>query len=198
MKLNAKILITVLGLLAFLFFIIYEAPRVPEYVPDTIFFIILTLVLLSLYKKLDLDLWCYASFIIALLLHNAGAFGLYNISPLPLQWDHITHITGIFAPTLILFRFSGKFFSAKKFNNAYIILFTLLAALGIGVMVEFYEFAGYYIIGEGAGGLGQGEGDIVTELGNSLWLNTMLDMVFNTIGALLGMAAGFLLKYHEQ
>ena len=199
MKLNAKVLMTIISMAVFVALIGYEwSNGVYEYIADTIFFMTLTLILLLLYKKLDLDLWCYASFILALMFHNAGAFGWYNISPLPLQWDHITHITGIFAPTLILFRFSRRFFSHQPFHNGYVILFTLLAALGIGVFVEFYEFAGYFIVGEGVGGLGQGEGDFTTELGESLWLNTMLDMVFNVIGALFGLAGGFLLRYHKE
>lgn len=199
MKINAKALITIMSMIVFLLLIGYEwSHGVYEYIADTIFFIILTLMLLALYKKLDLDLWSYAAFIIALLFHNAGTFGWYNISPLPIQWDHITHITGIAAPTLILFRFSRRFFRATTFHNAYVILFTLLAALGIGVFVEFYEFAGYYIVGEGVGGLGQGEGDFTTELGESLWLNTMLDMIFNVIGALVGIGIGILLRYHKD
>lgn len=195
---KTRTIITIISLLLFLWFIWYESTHgVQEYVADTIFFMVLTLILYALYTKLDLDVMSYTSFIIALLLHNAGAFGWYNISPLPLQWDHITHITGIFAPTLILFRFSRRFFAANKFHNTYVILFTILAALGIGVIVEFYEFAGYFIVGEGVGGLGQGEGDFTTELGESLWLNTMLDMVFNAVGALLGLTVGVLLKYHK-
>ena len=70
--------------------------------------------------------------------------------------------------------------------------------LGIGVFVEFYEFAGYFIVGEGVGGLGQGEGDFTTELGESLWLNTMLDMIFNLVGAIFGIGIGFLLRYHKD
>ncbi len=199
MKVNAKMLITTIGLLLFLLFMWYEwSHGIYEYIADTIFFVVLTLIAFILYKKLDLDLWSYGAFMVALLFHNAGAFGWYNISPLPIQWDHITHITGIFAPTLMLFRFSRRFFSTKAFHNAYVILFTILAALGIGVFVEFYEFAGYFIVGEGVGGLGQGEGDFTTELGESLWLNTMLDMIFNLVGAIFGIGIGFLLRYHKD
>lgn len=193
------LIVTVLGMLIFLWLIWYEYTHaVYEYIADTIFFMVLTLAALVLYKKLDLDLWSYASLIIALLFHNAGAFGWYNNSPLPLQWDHITHITGIFAPTLMLFRFTSRFLKHRKFHNGYVMIITLLAALGVGVLVEFYEFAGYFIVGEGVGGLGQGEGDITTELGDSLWLNTMLDMVFNAVGAVLGLSVGYLLKDHQK
>jgi len=176
---------TILSMLIFLWFIYYETTHdVKEYVADTILFIILTLIMLALYKRLDLNLSSYAFFVLALFLHNAGAFGWYNISPLSIQWDHITHIVGTFAVTLIIYRFCRRFFTSNRFNNLYIIILIILASLGVGVVIEFYEFAGYFIVGEGAGGLGQGEGDITTELGNSLWLNTMLDLVYNLVGAL--------------
>ena len=197
-KRKARIIITVIGIILFLAFIVYESTRVPDYVPDTILFIALTITLFLLYTKLDLDLVSYSAFIIALLFHNSGAFGWYNISPIGIQWDHITHITGIFAPTLILFRYFRRLFTASKSNNLYVILIIILAALGVGVVIEYYEFAGSFIIGQGEGGLGQGEGDIETELGNSLYLNTILDLIFNLIGAVLGVITGFMLSYHKK
>ncbi len=191
--------ITIISMIIFLGFIYYETTsNVKEYVADTIFFMVLVLVLFLLYKKLDLDIVSYTSFILALLFHNAGAFGWYNISPIGIQWDHVTHIAGSFAPTLILFRFCRRFFTSSKFNNFYVVLIIILASLGVGVFIEYYEFAGSYIIGEGEGGLGQGAGDFDTELGSSLYLNTMLDLVFNLIGALLAVAAAFLLGYNRN
>ena len=190
--------ITLIGIILFVAFIIYEAPRVPEYVPDTMFFIVLAIILFLVYEKLDLDLASYSLALLGLLLHNAGAFGWCNISPLPIQWDHITHVVGIAAATLLLFRSCRRFLTANKHHNRFLFLVILLASLGIGVIIEFYEFAGYFIVGEGAGGLGQGEGDIATELGDSLWLNTMLDMVYNLLGAFIGLGMGYALRYHQK
>ncbi len=52
------LIVTVLGMLIFLWLIWYEYTHaVYEYIADTIFFMVLTLAALVLYKKLDLDLW---------------------------------------------------------------------------------------------------------------------------------------------
>ena len=191
--------ITLIGMILFILFIYYESTNnVGEYIPDTIFFMFLVLILFFLYKRLNLDVISYTSFILALLFHNSGAFGWYNISPIGIQWDHITHITGTFAPTLILFRFCKRFFTSDRFNNLYLVLVIILASLGIGVFIEYYEFAGSFIVGEGEGGLGQGAGDFETELGSGLYLNTMFDLIFNLVGALLAVAVAFLLKYNEN
>jgi hypothetical protein len=177
--------ITAVSMAVFLWLIYYELTHnVKEYVADTVFFMVLVTLALVFYRRLNLDLPSYAFFIIALLLHNAGAFGWYNVSPVSIQWDHITHIVGIFAATLMVYRFSMQLFTASKFPSFASVVIILLAAQGVGVFIEFYEFAGYFIVGEGVGGLGQGEGDIKTELGDSLWLNTMLDLVYNLIGSL--------------
>lgn len=189
----------VVSIVLFLWLIYYEiVQNVPEYIADSLLFIGMVLTLLFLYNKLDLDLLSFNAFLVSLLLHNAGAFGWYNTSPVGFQWDHITHIMGGFAITLILFRFCRRFCRGEKFAKRYLMLVIILASLGAGAIIEFYEFAGYFIVGEGAGGLGHGVGDIVTELGNSEWFNTMFDMLYNLVGAIIAMIVGVIKKYNKK
>jgi hypothetical protein len=191
--------ITIIAILLFLWFIAYEITKpIYEYIPESIMFIIFILIFLSLYNKLDLDILSYSSLIIAFLLHNAGAFGWYNISPVGFQWDHITHIVWGFAFTLIIFRYTRRFLNNQRTNNVITIFFIILASLGAGVIIELYEFAGYFIVGEGMGGLGHGQGDIVTEFGNSEWFNTMFDLIYNLVGTIIAMITGYILHYHKQ
>ena len=190
-----KRIITIISVILFLLLTYYESTQgVKEYIPDTILFMILTLILFSLYKKLNLNILSYSSFILAMLFHNLGAFGFYNNSPIPFQWDHLTHIVGSFAITLILFQFLKNFLTTSKFKNIYLIIILILASLGAGVIIEYYEFIGYFLVGEGMGGLGHGVGDIATELGNSAWFNTMFDLIYNLIGTLIALPFAFLSK----
>lgn len=186
LKTRKGIAITLLSMVIFLLFIYYEITQgVKEYIPDTILFMVLLAVACILYTKLNLDTPTYLSIIIALLLHNAGAFGWYNVSPIGLQWDHITHIAAGITFALMFSRVLLPQIHARK--KALPIILIIFAAMGAGVLIEFYEFSGYYIVGEGMGGLGHGAGDISTELGNSEWLNTMLDLIFNLVGILLAL-----------
>ena len=63
--------------------------------------------------------------------------------------------------------------------------------MGFGVFVEFMEFGGYFLVGEGAGVLGHGLGDINTEFINSEWFNTMFDLIYNFIGAVVGVVIAY-------
>jgi hypothetical protein len=190
-------IITMLVLGVFLWLIYFEyTHHIEEYIADTLIFMGVTIAFHIFYKKLNLDLPSYLFLLLAMLLHNAGAFGWYNISPLPMQWDHITHLFGSIGPTLAIFRWCGQGMTRKSMLYTTIII--LLATMGVGAIVELYEFAGYLTVGEGVGGLGQGEGDLTTEIGEGPWLNTMLDIVFNLLGTIIGIGIGYALKYHQQ
>jgi len=67
---------------------------------------------------------------------------------------------------------------------------TFLAAMGVGAIVELYEFAGYLSMGEGEGGLGKGAGDVTGTWISADWLNTMWDLVYNVFGAIIGLVIG--------
>ncbi len=187
--------LTIFGILVFILFILYAYFfKVYDYINDSIIFIILLFLIYFLRKKLNLTPSVYLIMLLSFFLHSFGVFGFYNESPVKFQWDHITHIAGNFAATLFLYKACKKFFSKSKWSNLVIIFLILLASLGLGVFVEYIEFIGYFTVGEGMGVLGHGKGDIVTELGNSEWLNTMLDLIYNLVGTLLALSVVFLLR----
>jgi MFS superfamily sulfate permease-like transporter len=132
-------------------------------------------------------------------LHISGVFGYYNISPVPLQWDHITHFAGIFSITTLFFQYSRQYLSNKLSpRNISIMLLVLLAGLGIGSIIETCEYSGFMMFGFGEGGFMFGAGDSykgiqsVTE--NDLnvvgggYFNTMWDLIWNFIGAIIAVA----------
>ena len=180
-----KSIVVLISVLVLLFLIyISTVVKVYAYINDSIIIMIVAIALYFMYEKLNLNPLTYSLIIFALILHDLGVFGFYNISPLPIQWDHITHFFSNFSLTFISFNYLKKYFSKNKFDNTWLIIFIVLISLGVGAIGELIEFTGYLTVGEGAGVLGHGKGDIVTELGNSEWLNTMLDLIFNLIGTL--------------
>ena len=163
---------------------------VKDYVNDSIFMILVLSFLFWNYKSFKFTPWVFFSIVFAFALHNMGVYGYYNISPVGLQWDHVTHFFGEFAAGVFVYNFffAKGFFSKLngKMERFNVYLFVLLAALGIGVLVEFMEFFGYLVMGDGLGIFGHGLGDINTEFINSEWFNTMFDLVYNFVGALVG------------
>ena len=171
-----------------------------DYVNDSVFMIFILAFLYTAYNSFKLKPWIFLLITFAFVLHNMGIFGYYNVSPVFLQWDHITHLVGEFAAGVFVYNFffvsgilNGKKNKMEKFN---ILMFIVLASLGIGVFVEFMEFYGYLAFGEGLGIFGHGLGDINTEFIDSEWFNTMFDLLYNFLGSLLGVLfCRYILKY---
>ncbi len=184
MKKSKETLVLGIAVVIFLWFGYYAiASGVTDYVNDAIVSIVVVGVLYKGRKKLGLSAGGLAGVAIAFIFHDLGVFGFYNQSPVVMQWDHITHIIGSAAFMGVVWQYMKRFVGGEKFQNGMLYGIMVLTVLGIGVIIEFYEFTGFFIVGEGMGGLGHGLGDIVTELGNSEWFNTMFDMIYNVIGA---------------
>jgi len=179
-----------LSMLIFLgFIIIAYAINVKDYVNDSLLMMALLSILFFNYELLKLKPWTYLVITFAFAFHNLGVFGYYDVSPLFLQWDHITHLFGEFAAALFVYNYiyESGFFKNKNKKEIFVALsMIVLIVLGIGVLVEFLEFFGYFIVGEGLGILGHGAGDINTEFINNECFNTMFDFIYNTIGAVIG------------
>ncbi len=164
---------------------------VTDYVNDVVVSIMLITLLYVKRKSFAITPWLLGVFAGALLLHNSGVFGWYNQSPVGIQWDHITHGVGFFAIALISLHMGTKKAQMKTRN---LLALIVLVNLGIGVLVELYEFTGFLLVGEGQGGLGHGEGDVESILGKSEWFNTMFDFIWNLIGTSTGILVYSLIK----
>ena len=196
-----------------LFFVFSAVQRkIYGYIADSIIiFIIMTLLYVS-YDRLNQNPISYLMMLLALALHNAGVFGFYyksplgyfdpiweqHISPHPFQWDHITHIFSGIALSLLFFSFFKKFFTEDKLHNFFITFSIFLIAQGVGAIGEIYEFAGYFFVGEGEGATGRGAGDYSLYWISSDWINTMLDLVYNFLGALIGIGLSYLLYKNKR
>lgn len=193
-------IVTFLGILYYLAFFAYSyvVDLFRFYAADAVIFFVVVILLRIFYKRLNLNIPVYTLVILTLSLHLYGTFGWYNISPLPIQWDHITHFVPLFALTLVLFCAFQKFMKRFWTLRTWVVLAMIfLAGLGMGSLVESFEFSGFLAFGFGEGGLrmgGLGDGlpedaeltEKILEAGGG-YFNTELDLLYNTAGVLLAL-----------
>lgn len=189
--------VTVIGLLIFLVMIpIALINGVYGWIPDLIIFMALTLFYYWTYDTFKMNSPILTLLIIGHLLHATGIFGWYNISPVPIQWDHITHFFGALPFALLFFKWMEQWMDVKLFTkrNLLLIAAVFLAATGVGAVVELSEFIGYLSLGFGDGALmfGPGDGvaglqgtDLIDAIGGG-WINEGWDFVYNTLGIITG------------
>lgn len=147
--------------------------------------IILMLVLLKFYRPLKLNFYTYTFLAIALLFHNAGTFGFYDVSPIPIQWDHITHSFGLFAFTLAAF----NFLAYKNLNTLELIVLAFLVGSGFGAFIEIYEFIGHLYRESLFFNLFSGLILDKTDQGRE-YANCMIDLLYNSIGVIAAIIVG--------
>ncbi len=166
------------------------------FIPDILIFLGLTLFYAWTYKTFRMNTPIFTLLVIGHILHACGIFGWYHTSPLPIQWDHITHFFGTMPYALLFFNFFGQWADAKWLTKKNILLLAsvFLAAMGVGAIVELSEFVGYLSLGFGDGAFmfGTGDGiagmegtDLIDAIGGG-WINEGWDFIFNTIGILFG------------
>ncbi|MEM4246973.1 MAG: hypothetical protein QXR48_00065 [Candidatus Woesearchaeota archaeon] len=190
--------ITVLAILSYAVFyaIAWINDLAKYYGADIVFSALFILFLHFTFRFWRLNVPVYTLLVLSFASHLCGVFGWYNVSPIPLQWDHVTHCFPLFSFTVFLYNFAypwmaERFWSTKTWA---VLLIVLLSGLGIGAVIENIEFAGYLSLGYGEGGLffgGPGDGqplttaqmDAIQDLGGG-YINTELDLVWNAFGTI--------------
>jgi len=196
---NQLKILTITSILIFLVMIpIALLNGIYGFIPDLIIFIILTIFFAWTYNTFRMTPAIFTLLTIGHLLHACGIFGWYHISPVPIQWDHITHFLGELPYALLFFNFFSQWADTKWLTkkNLLLLIAIFLAAFGVGAVVEMSEFLGYLKLGFGDGALMFGPGDSVAGFeGSDLidaigggWINTGWDLIFNTTGILFGIA----------
>ncbi len=193
-----KTIIAVLGILLYAVFLAigWLEGTLKYYWPDAAFFTVLILFFYFSFDYWRLNLPIYTLLVLSFGLHLCGIFGWYNISPIILPWDHVTHGIPMFTFTVLLYNFARQWMPDNFWNTKTwgLMLLVLLSGFGIGAIVENIEFFGYLTVGAGEGGLffgGAGDGqpvtsaqmDIIQDLGGG-YINTELDLVWNAMGAI--------------
>src|SRR3989344_98661 len=163
---KSRIIICAIAIISFLAIIFYGiSVNTTNYVTETIFFIIFTLILIYLFNYLKLDNFTYSIL--------------------------------IFAFAVPLFKLlKGKI--TGRHHKRTIIIIVLFFCLGVGALIEQIEFLGYlnsdgartfFYVGDagdtGVGGFTQIELKEIDAVGGG-WLNTMWDLMYNFLGAVMG------------
>lgn len=198
-------IVTIIGVLIYLVFIgLGIVNKTYGWAFDSVVIMCIIILLRGLAKTFKLTAPVFALWIVLFCTHSAGTLGFYDHSPLPIQWDHITHISIIFAFTLMFYCFAKPVIARHSgASRAALIAGVLLLSLGIGALNETTDFLGYLKLGIGGGAFmfGPGDGfvgpdstrtDMINIVGGG-WENTGLDLFYNLFGALLGL--GFMIIF---
>ncbi len=127
-------------------------------------------------------------FVIAGFMHMLGGFvyiggvKLYDINFWIFGYDNFVHAFSAFVFSFAAYNLLKPYLDKKlKENGVYLSLLLALIALGMGSIVEIVEFAAVVFLGA------TGVGD---------YTNNALDIVFNTLGAIIGCTS--LVWYHKR
>ncbi|MEK6903895.1 MAG: hypothetical protein AABW64_04595, partial [Nanoarchaeota archaeon] len=159
------------AVLFFAFIIWYSAATDYQYyIADSLVFLLFTFILFFFFRPLQLDTFTFFSLLFAFFLHDLGAFRFYASPPLPLEWDLVTHLFGIFAVTLWISRIVFFLHRSPSYFSFFLVL---LAGLGFGVVIEFVEYTGFALTGFGEGFFGRGFGDFDPRIVSSDYIDTI-------------------------
>jgi len=171
--------------------------------------IIITIVVITLFlltsKKTYITPLIFSLLCADLVLNALGTFGFYYKSPLPLGYDRLTHFFGFFGFTL----FSYNYLTHKKINLPTITVFILvfLVSLGLGALMEISEYYSAILsnvsdINSAAlAGPTFGTSNYAYNtniIGQDPWINTMQDLISNSLGSLTAIFMIFLYKTFKK
>ncbi len=166
-----------------LFILISATAKVPTYRFNAAFLIPLMWTPYLLRRRLFLTPVHYVLFALAILVHDLGAYGFYQRSPLPMSWDIFVHFYFAVAVTLMLHRALAMNFPILRpwQVNATALLFMM----GVGALHEIMEYMSYLLLGEEKGML---------KPHTSYEFDTARDLTNNLLGAMTALLVAFILR----
>jgi len=159
------------------FLIISATAKVPTYRVNPVFLLPLTWLPFWLRRRLFLMPAHYVLFAIAILIHDLGAYGFYQRSPIPFSYDILVHYYFAVAVTLSLHRALAMNFPMLR--PWQVNLTSLLFMMGFGALHEIMEYMSYLLLGEEKGML---------KPSTSYFFDTQRDLTNNLLGALTALA----------
>ena len=161
-----------------IFILISATATVPTYRINFLFLIPAAFAPYFLRRPLHLHALHYALLLVAILLHDLGAYGLYQRSPLPFSWDILVHYYFPVPLTLILYRATARNYATvlRPWQAGVV---ALMFMMGLGALHEIMEFMTYLLLGEERGML---------KPRTSYFLDTQRDLANNLLGTLTAIA----------
>lgn len=181
-------------LVLFGFLVLAFSVRNYEFIGYWIVLVTLFLLVIKSESKFKLPSWSLILFAIWSVLHMAGGLihingtRLYDLILIPiigdpffiLRYDQLIHAYCYFTISILVY-FTLRNYISK--HNSAILTFSILSALGIGLLNEVIEF-GMVVFANAADAVGG-------------YYNTALDLVFNFIGAVVGSIVASKIYKHE-
>ena len=149
---------------------------VPTYRINPIFLIPLAWLPYAIRRRLHLHPAHYALLVAAILLHDLGAYGWYQRSPLPFSWDILVHFYFAVPLTLILYRAIAQGF-APLVRPWHAAVAATMFMMGFGALHEIMEYMTYLLLGEERG-----------MPSTSYFFDTQRDLTNNLLGTLTATA----------
>jgi uncharacterized membrane protein YjdF len=173
-----------IAILASLVFVLISATaKIATYRVNPVFLLPLMWAPYFLRRRLFLTPLHYALFGVAILIHDLGAYGFYQRSPLPFSYDILVHYYFAVAVTLILQRALAMNFPMLK--SWQVNMTALLFMMGFGALHEIMEYLSYLLLGEEKGML---------KPHSSYEFDTARDLTNNLLGALTALFIAFILR----
>jgi len=196
-------------MIIYVLFLVYNYFQHSEWLYDNLISIGTLTLMVYLNKWLQLNKFGFMLFNIALLVHNLGTFGFYSWSYGVLAYDNVVHFVSSTVAAYIIFKIIARKLHVKKDKrlkktvvdeHLFTLIVIVIATVAfLGVLIELLEFAGFVFLGPGEGILFVGAGDSVNIADISLqYIDTMTDIIVNTLGSITGTLLFYFLKYRKQ
>jgi uncharacterized membrane protein YjdF len=168
------IVIGVVGSIAIV--VIAATATLPKYHINPIFLLPLLWLGYFVRRPLGVTPATFAAYALALLLHDLGAYGFYQRSPLPFSWDILVHyFFGVVGTLVIRGALATNFAMLRPWQ---VNVTTLLFIMGLGALHEIMEYVSYLIGGTKFGML---------DPEHMYFFDTQRDLTNNLLGCLTGL-----------
>ncbi len=181
-------------ILLFLLFGIYSIFNKTQWVIDSSIAIVMifTIFLLNKYLKLNnLELILIYS---AIVIHNLGAFGCYNLYyGRFLAYDNFVHLYASLTGAYIIYNLIIRRFKITQ-DKAIAVFLAVGAIVLIGLFIEIIEYTGFFFLGDTGQGIlyvGATEADIINYMPKQ-YVDTMEDIIVNIIASFIGSIMAFI------
>jgi uncharacterized membrane protein YjdF len=168
--------LVVAGLASVLIIAIALTAKLPGYRLSPLFLLPVVWLAYGFRERLALSVPLFALFSGAVLLHDLGAYGFYQDSPVPFSWDILVHFVFGLAGGLIVRQSLAQHW-AGTFRAWQLAATTVLFLMGLGALHEIMEYGTYLTLGEQRGMLKT----------TSYFFDTQRDLTNNLLGCLTGL-----------
>jgi uncharacterized membrane protein YjdF len=188
----------------------YNITSKTQWALDVFISVAIVTVILLLSKRLKITPEGFFLINLAFLLHNFGSFGFYAKQIGQFGYDNLVHFFSSMAAAYVTFNFIGRKLHIRgkekvektviDEHKAILIILVIATVSMLGVVIELTEYAGFLYLGEGEGLFFVGAGDS-NRGGDPIagqYVDTMGDIVVNTLGSFIGVIMFYYLRYRKK